>query len=133
MPLRERLGIEVHTMGDGFTWDTKDPEQDRRTARATWELCVGKLRSGDYDLLVFDDVSSALDARTEAELWDGLFRETDATCLVVSHRRAALTRADRILLLEGGRLTHEGTLDDLLSRSPEMRALWAEEGDVTAR
>ncbi|WP_027461502.1 ABC transporter ATP-binding protein [Deinococcus murrayi] len=89
---------------------------------------VARMLAAPADLLVFDDVSSALDARTEAELWDGLFRETDATCLVVSHRRAALTRADRILLLEEGRLTDEGTLDDLLSRSPEMRALWAEEG-----
>ena len=52
----EKLGIEVHTMGDGFTWDTKNPEQDRQTARATWELCVEKLRSGDYDMLVFDEL-----------------------------------------------------------------------------
>ncbi|MEO6391739.1 MAG: cob(I)yrinic acid a,c-diamide adenosyltransferase, partial [Pyrinomonadaceae bacterium] len=52
----EKLGIEVHTMGDGFTWDTKDPEQDRRTARETWELCVTKMRSKDYDLLVFDEL-----------------------------------------------------------------------------
>src|ERR1700682_5397179 len=52
----EKLGSEVHTMGDGFTWDTKNPEQDRQTARATWELCVEKLRSGDYDMLVFDEL-----------------------------------------------------------------------------
>jgi cob(I)alamin adenosyltransferase len=52
----EKLGIEVHTMGDGFTWDTKNPEQDRATSRKTWELCVEKLRSGDYDLLVFDEL-----------------------------------------------------------------------------
>ncbi|HEX4900400.1 MAG TPA: cob(I)yrinic acid a,c-diamide adenosyltransferase [Pyrinomonadaceae bacterium] len=52
----EKLGIEVHTMGDGFTWDTKNPEQDRATARATWELCLQKLRSGEYDLLVFDEL-----------------------------------------------------------------------------
>src|SRR5215510_13875655 len=52
----EKLGIEVHTMGDGFTWDTKNPEQDRATARATWDLCVEKLRSGDYDMLVFDEL-----------------------------------------------------------------------------
>ena len=52
----EKLGIEVHTMGDGFTWDTKDPEQDRRTARETWALCVEKMRSKDYDLLVFDEL-----------------------------------------------------------------------------
>jgi cob(I)alamin adenosyltransferase len=52
----EKLGIEVHTMGDGFTWDTKNPEQDRATARETWNLCVEKLRSGDYDMLVFDEL-----------------------------------------------------------------------------
>ena len=52
----ERLGIEVHTMGDGFTWDTKNPEQDRATARATWNLCLEKMRSGDYDMLVFDEL-----------------------------------------------------------------------------
>lgn len=52
----EKLGIEIHTMGDGFTWDTKNPEQDRATAHATWELCLSKMRSGDYDLLVFDEL-----------------------------------------------------------------------------
>jgi cob(I)alamin adenosyltransferase len=43
-------------MGDGFTWDTKNPEQDRATAQETWNLCVEKMRSGDYDLLVFDEL-----------------------------------------------------------------------------
>jgi cob(I)alamin adenosyltransferase len=52
----EKLGIEVHTMGDGFTWDTKNPEQDRQTARESWNLCVEKMRSGEYDLLVFDEL-----------------------------------------------------------------------------
>ena len=52
----EKLGIEVYTMGDGFTWDTKNPEQDRATARRTWTLCVEKLRSGEYDMLVFDEL-----------------------------------------------------------------------------
>lgn len=52
----EKLGIEVHTMGDGFTWDTKNREQDIKTARETWDLCVQKLRSGEYDMLVFDEL-----------------------------------------------------------------------------
>lgn len=87
---------------------------------------VARMLARPADLLVFDDVSSALDARTEAQLWQGL-AQTDATCLVVSHRRAALLRADRILLMENGRITDEGTLPDLLERSEEMRALWAEQ------
>jgi len=52
----EKLGIEVHTMGDGFTWDTKNRDQDIKTARETWALCVEKLRSGEYDMLVFDEL-----------------------------------------------------------------------------
>jgi ATP-binding cassette, subfamily B, bacterial len=56
------------------------------------------------ELLVFDDLSSALDATTEAELWARLFsRHDDATCLVVSHSAAALARADQVLTLEDGR------------------------------
>ena len=52
----EKLGIEIHTMGDGFTWDTRNPEQDRKTARETWRLCVEKMRSKEYDLMVFDEL-----------------------------------------------------------------------------
>jgi cob(I)alamin adenosyltransferase len=52
----EKLGIEVHTMGDGFTWDTNDKTQDIKTSEKTWALCVDKMRSGDYELLVFDEL-----------------------------------------------------------------------------
>lgn len=52
----EKLGIEVHTMGDGFTWDTNDRSQDIKTSEETWALCVDKMRNGDYDLLVFDEL-----------------------------------------------------------------------------
>ena len=52
----EKLGIEVHTMGDGFTWDTNDKSQDIKTSEETWALCVEKMRGGDYDLLVFDEL-----------------------------------------------------------------------------
>lgn len=54
-------------------------------------------------------------------------RGRDATCLVVSHRPAALRRADQILLLEAGRLVASGTLDHLLENQEEMRRLWREE------
>lgn len=79
------------------------------------------------ELLVFDDISSALDVETEAELWEGLFRRRDVTCLVVSHRRPVLRRADRILLLDEGKLVAHGDLPDLLETQPAMRALWEAE------
>ena len=52
----EKLGIEVNTMGDGFTWDTNDKSQDIKTSEETWALCVEKMRGGDYDMLVFDEL-----------------------------------------------------------------------------
>ncbi|MGI9594976.1 MAG: ABC transporter ATP-binding protein [Acidimicrobiales bacterium] len=85
---------------------------------------VARMFATEADLLVFDDLSSALDLHTEAELWSRLFDHRDVTCLVVSHRPAALERADQILVVEGGRITDRGRLTELLDRSPVMQELW---------
>jgi len=56
-----KLGIEIHTMGAGFTWDTQDKALDIKTSEETWALCVDKMRSEEYELLVFDELVYVLD------------------------------------------------------------------------
>lgn len=49
--------IEWHALGDGFTWDTKNPEQDIKTSRGIWELCQAKIISDQFDLIVLDEIN----------------------------------------------------------------------------
>lgn len=77
-------------------------------------------------VLIMDDLSSALDVQTEQALWKALQKE-GRTCIMATHRKVALRMANRILVLKDGRPEDSGTLDELLSRCPEMQVLWAEE------
>ena len=49
--------IEWHVMGDGFTWDTKNPEQDIATTREIWEFAKEKICSEKFDLVMLDEIN----------------------------------------------------------------------------
>lgn len=92
------------------------------------------------ELCIFDDLSSALDVDTEQKLWSRLdtmrIQEKEEqgrgvlTYLAVSHRRAALQRADQIIVMANGRVESIGTLPELLKTSQEMQWLWAREPEA---
>jgi ATP-binding cassette, subfamily B, bacterial len=92
--------------------------QAQRTAAA-------RMLVRDAELYVFDDLSSALDVETEQKLWERMFeRRSEATCLVVSHRKTALNRADHIIVMKDGRIEAEGTSAQLLHSSKTFQKLW---------
>ncbi len=91
-------------------------------------IAAARMFVRDPELLVFDDLSSALDVETEHTLWERVFDQQSATCLVVSHRRPALRRADHIIVLKDGVVAAEGRLEDLLESCEEMQRLWR--GDI---
>ncbi len=76
-------------------------------------------------ILVLDDAFSSVDSQTEREIQDRL-RDfmRGRTTIVVTHRLSSVADADRIFVLEGGRLAEEGRHEDLLARGGAYAALW---------
>jgi cob(I)alamin adenosyltransferase len=56
----QRLGIEWHKTGDGFTWTSKDIDETRAKALHGWELAKQKIASGEYDLIILDEFTYPL-------------------------------------------------------------------------
>ncbi|MEU9288509.1 ABC transporter ATP-binding protein [Streptomyces sp. NPDC048275] len=78
----------------------------------------------DPRLLVLDDATSAVDARVEHEIHEALKQVMEGrTTLLIAHRRSTLNLADRIAVLDGGRLADLGTHEELQQRSPLYRRL----------
>jgi cob(I)alamin adenosyltransferase len=87
----DRLGgVTWHTMGEGFTWDTQDRDRDIAAATAAYTKAVDMMKSGDYDLIVLDEINIALryDYLDVAEVIKGLESRDKRTGVILTGRDA---------------------------------------------
>jgi ATP-binding cassette subfamily B protein len=124
----------------GFVWDlpwaleTRIGEQGHSLSGGQRQrLALARAVLGSPRVLVLDDPLSSVDVHTEREIEEALAAVlSGVTALLVAHRPSTLALADRVALLEGGRITDTGTHPQLMRRSPVYRSLLGgreEEGD----
>jgi len=89
-------------------------------------IAIARAILADPAVLVLDDATSAVDATKEHEIRAALAKVMRGrTTLVIAHRPATIALADRVAVLENGRIVEEGTHAELFGRSPRYRALLA--------
>jgi len=86
----ERDLVTWHTMGEGFTWDTQDRERDIAAATAAFDKACDLLASGDYDLVVLDEINIALryEYLSVERVIEGLNGRSDKTSVFLTGRDA---------------------------------------------
>ncbi len=87
---QERDLVTWHTMGEGFTWDTQDRERDIAAANAAFDKACALMASGDYDLVVLDEINIALryEYLSVEQVIDGLNGRSDKTSVFLTGRDA---------------------------------------------
>lgn len=88
--LAEHLDIEWHTLGDGFTWESTDMDETIAKGRHAWEIAKEKLASGDYNLLILDELTYTMKYEWVeiAEVVDAVVNRAEGTNVVITGRNA---------------------------------------------
>jgi ATP-binding cassette subfamily B protein len=96
-------------------------------------VAIARAILADPDVLVLDDATSSVDATKEHEIRAALQDVMKGrTTIVIAHRPATIALAERVVVLEGGRIVEDGTHAELLARSPRYRELLALDEEAVA-
>jgi len=89
--LADHLGIEWQVLGDGFTWESTDLDETAAKGRHAWSVANEKLASGDYDMLILDEITYAMTYGwvSVAEVVAGVVGRAPKTNVVMTGRDAA--------------------------------------------
>lgn len=95
-------------------------------------LSIARSLIRESDIMIFDNVSTALDRNTELEVWEQIFKVySDKTFLISTHQPFLLRKADHIIVLNNdGTVAGSGTLDTLLETCEEMKQLWSDDSSL---
>jgi ATP-binding cassette subfamily B protein len=135
----EELKRAIEVARAGFVWDlpwgleTRVGEQGYTLSGGQRQrLALARAVLGGPPVLVLDDPLSSVDVHTEALIEESLARVLEGvTGLLVVHRPSTLALADRVALLDGGRITAEGTHTDLMKSNDLYRALLSQEYETS--
>jgi ATP-binding cassette subfamily B protein len=137
----EELKRAIEVARAGFVWDlpwgleTRVGEQGYTLSGGQRQrLALARAVLGGPPVLVLDDPLSSVDVHTEAVIEESLGRVLDGvTGLLVVHRPSTLALADRVALLDGGRIAAQGTHTDLMKSNDLYRALLSQEYEQEAK
>jgi len=89
-------------------------------------IAIARTLLADPKVLVLDDATSSIDVNVEAEIHQALVTlMTDRTTIIIAHRLSTISLADRVVLIENGRVVADGTHTDLLATEPRYAAVLA--------
>ncbi|HHY82500.1 MAG TPA: ABC transporter ATP-binding protein [Clostridiales bacterium] len=119
----------VHTFVEDFEQGYETPVGERGVTLSGGQkqrVAIARTLIPDTSILIFDDSLSAVDTETDAAIRKELRkRSKDVTTFIISHRIATLSEADKILVLEDGRLVQSGTHDELINQPGLYQRIWS--------
>lgn len=88
--LAEKLDIEWHTLGDGFTWESEDMDETIAKGRHAWSVAREKLLSGEFNLLILDELTYSVKYGwvDVAEVVDAVVNRAEGTNVIITGRNA---------------------------------------------